>query len=62
MVQTEIVESSFVKNENNMEIRTMDECLAVYKTQVKLFTYYLEKKIYYTLNFNYFKLETKIKH
>lgn len=34
MVQTEIVESGIVKDDNNMKIRTIDECLALYKTQV----------------------------
>lgn len=39
MVQTESSVSNIVTEDNNMEIRTLDECLAVYKTQVKLFTY-----------------------
>lgn len=44
MVQTEIVESNFVKDNNNMKIRTEDECLAIYKTQVKLFYITFRKK------------------
>lgn len=38
MVQTRNVDSNIVDTDNiNMEIRTIDECLTVYKTQVKLF-------------------------
>lgn len=37
MVQTETAVSNIVTDDNNMEVRTFDECLAVYKTQVKLF-------------------------
>lgn len=40
MVQTETAVSNIVTDDNNMEVRTFDECLAVYKTQVKLFTYF----------------------
>lgn len=37
MIQTEKGDSNIiVSDNNNMEIRTIDECLAVYKTQVKL--------------------------
>lgn len=36
MVQTENVDSNIVVTDNNnMEIRTIDECLTIYKTQVK---------------------------
>lgn len=37
MVQTENIESNIVAgdNDNNVEIRTLDECVKVYKTQVK---------------------------
>lgn len=35
-VQTENVVNTTVKDYNNTEIRSIDECLAVYKTQVKL--------------------------
>lgn len=35
MVQTENVEYKILANDNNLEIKTIDECLAIYKTQVK---------------------------
>lgn len=35
MIQTEIVESNIVKDVENMEIRTMEECISILKTQVK---------------------------
>jgi len=35
MVQTENAESKMISNDNSMEIRTTDECLTIYKTQVK---------------------------
>jgi len=35
MVQTESNECKIVSDAINMEIRSIDECLAVYKTQVK---------------------------
>jgi hypothetical protein len=34
MIQTEDVDSNIIPDENNMEIRTFDECLDIYKTQV----------------------------
>lgn len=36
MVQTENVENNINTNDDSIKIRTLDECLAVYKTQVKL--------------------------
>lgn len=43
MVQTENVDSSIVLVDNNVEIRTFDECLDIYKTQVNIFTVTLVK-------------------
>lgn len=37
MIQTENVESNIITDTISMEVRTMDECLAVFKSQVKLF-------------------------
>lgn len=41
MVQTESAVCNIVTDDNNKEVRTLDECLAVYKTQVKLLTYFI---------------------
>lgn len=34
MVQTEYIENNIVANDNNTKIRTAEECLVVFKTQV----------------------------
>lgn len=39
MIQTEHVDSNIVPHENSMEIRTFDECLDIFKTQVNLFLF-----------------------
>lgn len=41
MVQTEYIENNIVATNNNTKIRTVEECLVVFKTQVKLFTFQL---------------------
>lgn len=35
MIQTENIDSNVVIEDNKLEIRTFDECLAIYKSQVK---------------------------
>lgn len=38
MVQTENVDGKIVIGDNNTEIRTFDECLAIYKSEVNIIT------------------------
>lgn len=40
MIQTENVESRIIMDTISMEVRSMDECLAVYKSQVKLLIFF----------------------
>lgn len=35
MVQTENGDEHLVEDDNNVEMRTLNECLAIYKSQVK---------------------------